>query len=53
MNKLWTGKGNWTCVKEVLGKTIDTEASTVALPERKIKELTQLLAIPVTQRRIS
>ena len=28
----------------------DTEAGTVALPERKLQELNQLLAIPATQK---
>ena len=50
--KLKTGKGDWTCVKEVLGRTIVTEAGTVALPKRKLHEQTQLLAIPAIQRGI-
>ena len=38
--------------KEVLGWHINTEAGTVALPERKYLELLQMLAILATQRRI-
>ena len=36
----------------MLGWQINTEAGTVALPERKHRALLQLLAIPATQRRI-
>ena len=35
---------------EVLSWTIDTEAGTVALPERKLQELRDLLEIPLFQR---
>ena len=42
-------EGNWTCVKEVLGWTIDTEDRTVALLEQKVQELNQLLAILATK----
>ena len=52
MKKLKAGEGDWTCVKEVLGWKIDTEAGTVALPERKIQYLNQLLSISATQQRI-
>ena len=37
-------------MEEVLGSMINTEAGTVALPEWKLQELNQLLAIPATQR---
>ena len=47
-----TGKGDWTCKKEVLGWQIDTEAGTVSLPERKHLELLQLLGIPTTQHQV-
>ena len=30
------GGGDWTCVEEVLGWTINTQSSTVALPKQKI-----------------
>ena len=32
VKKLLTGEGDWTCVKEVLGWILDTEAGTVTLP---------------------
>ena len=35
--KLQMGEGDWTCVKGVLGWTIDTEAGTVAPPKQKFK----------------
>ena len=35
-----------------MGWKIDTEASIIALPKRKIQELNQLLAIPATQQHI-
>ena len=44
--------GKWTYIKEVLGWTIDMEAGTVALPERKLWEILNLVDIPVTQCRI-
>ena len=46
--KLLEGEGGWTCVKEVLGWIIET----VALPERKLQELQDLLAIQTTNRRM-
>ena len=48
MKKLKAGDSDYTCVKEVLMCTINTEAGTLALLERKIQELTQLLTILVT-----
>ena len=36
VKKLMAGEGDWTCVKEVLGYTLDTEAGTVTLLEQKI-----------------
>ena len=37
-------------MKEVVGWIINIEAGTVALPERKLQYLINLLAIPATQR---
>ena len=45
-------EGDWECVKEVLGWTINTKAGTVALPERKLHELRDLLDILSSQRRM-
>ena len=36
VKKLVAGEGVWTCVKEVLGWILDTEAGTVTLPEINI-----------------
>ena len=46
------GESNWTHIKDVLGRTIDTEAGIVALIERKIQELWTLVDILATQRRM-
>ena len=46
------GEGDWTCVKEILGWILDTEAWKVNLPERKLEELLNLVDIPDTQRRM-
>ena len=46
------GEGYWTCVKEVLGWILDTEAGTFTLPERKLEELLTLVDIPTTQLRM-
>ena len=46
------GEGDWTCVKEVLGWTLNTEAGMVTLPEQKIQELLTLVDISVTQLRM-
>ena len=46
------GEGDWTCIKEVLGWILDTEAGTVTPPERKLEELLTLVDIPATQRRM-
>ena len=43
---LLVGEGKWTCVKEVLGWTLDMEAGVVTLTEQKIRELLTLLDIP-------
>ena len=48
----WTGEGDWTYAKEVLGWKIDTEDGMVALSKQKTQEITQLLAIPAMQRHI-
>ena len=37
VKKLVAGEGGWTCVKEVLGWILDTEAEKVTLPERKLE----------------
>ena len=37
VKKLQVGGVDWTCVKEVLGCTINTEYGTVALPNRKLQ----------------
>ena len=52
VKNLLAGEGGWTFVKEVLGLILDTEAGTVTLPERNIKELLTVVDIPVTQRRM-
>ena len=52
VKKLLAGEGDWECVKEVLGWTINTEAGMVSLPEQKLQELRNLLDIPTSQRRM-
>ena len=52
VKNLLAGERGWTFVKEVLGLILDTEAGTVTLPERNIKELLTVVDIPVTQRRM-
>ena len=52
LKKLLSGKGGYTCIKEVLVWTNDMEAGTVALPEGKLQELLNLVDIPTTQNRI-
>ena len=52
VKKLVAGEGGWTCVKEVLGWILDTEAGTVTLPERKLEEILTLVDIPATQGRM-
>ena len=49
-NKILGGEGDWACVKEVIRWIVNTKAETVALPERNIQELRNLLAIPTNQR---
>ena len=46
---LMGGGGYWNCVKDVPGGTIDTEAVTVDLLERKLWELLTLVDIPEMQ----
>ena len=48
MNNLLAGEGEWTCVKEVLGWILDTEARTVTLPEMNLEVLLTLVNIPAT-----
>ena len=52
VKKLLAREGDWECVKEVLRWTINTKAGTVALPERKLQELRDLLDIPTSQQRM-
>ena len=52
VKKLVAGEGGWTCGKEVLGWILDTEAGTVTLSERNLKELLTLVDIPATQLRM-
>ena len=52
VKKLVAGEGGWTCVKEVLGWILDTEAGTFTLLERKLEELLTLMDIPATQRKM-
>ena len=53
LKKIQAGQGNCNCVKEVLGWVIDTEAGTIALSKRNIRELIQLVVIIATQTRIN
>ena len=50
--KLVLGEGDWNCVKEVLGWILNTEAGIVTLPERKLRELLNLVDMPTTKSRI-
>ena len=52
VKKLLAGEGYWECIKEILGWIIDIMAGTVALPERKLQELWDLLDIPISQWRM-
>ena len=52
MKKLLAGEDDCTCVKEVLGRILDTEAGTVTLPEMNLEELLTLVDIPPTQRKM-
>ena len=52
VKKLLSVEGGWTCVKEVLWWIIDAWAGTVTLPDLKLQELQDLLAIPTTQRQM-
>ena len=47
--KLKAGEGDWTCVKEVLGRIINTESGTVSPPKQKLQELKQMFSILSTQ----
>ena len=49
---LLAGEGEWTCVKEVLGWILDTEAEAVNLPDGNIEDLLTLVDISSTQRRM-
>ena len=48
VKKLLVGEGYQECVKEVLRWIIGTKAGMVALPERKLQELQDLLEIPIS-----
>ena len=50
VKKILVGKGQLACVKEVLGRNLDTESGIVTLPERNLWELLTLVDIPATQR---
>ena len=52
LKKLVAGEGDWTCVKDVLGWILDTEAGKVTLPERNLEELLTLVDIPANQRKM-
>ena len=52
VNTILGGEGDWACVKEVIRWIVNTKAETVALPERNIQELRNLLAIPTNQRQM-
>ena len=52
VKKLLAREGGWSCVKEVHGWIVDTEAGTVALPECKLQGVRNLLAIPTTQQKM-
>ena len=50
VKNLLVGEGDWTCIKEVLGWTVDMKAVTGTLLERNLQEHFILLALPATQR---
>ena len=52
VKNILAGEGDWTCVKEVLGCTLDTKTGTVNLPDKKLEELLTLVDIPDTQCRM-
>ena len=52
VKKLLAGEGGWTCVKEVLGWILYTEAGTVTLLYRNIEEILTMVDIPATQCKI-
>ena len=52
IENLIAGEGDWICVKEVLGWTMDREASTVTLPDRKLQKLLTIVYILVIQLRM-
>ena len=51
IKNILVGEGTWTCSKEALGWTLDTEVGTVTLPEKN-RELLTLVDIPATQRQM-
>ena len=46
VNNLLAGEGDWECIKEVIDWIIDTKAGTVALPERNLQDLWDILDWP-------
>ena len=52
VKKILAGEGDWGCVKELLGWIIDTKAGAVALPERNLQELRDLLEISIYHQRM-
>ena len=52
LKKALQGGGSWLPVKEILGWILDTHRGTLQLPEKHRLELTDLLQIPASQRRI-
>ena len=52
VKNLLAGEGDWTCVKDILRWTLDTEAGTFTLPEKKIWQLLTLVDTPATQLRM-
>lgn len=54
MKKFLQGDGCWTTRKKILGWLIDTVASTIQLPERRLQRLRDILVdLPRTKRRIA
>ena len=52
MKKLVAGEGDWTCVKDVPGWILDTEAETDTLSKSNTKEIPTLVNILATYRRM-
>ena len=52
VKKLLAGEEDRTCLKEIIGWILDTEAGMLTLQERKINKILPLVDIPATQRRM-